>query len=169
MVAQLWVNFIFIICFLGIFITVTSTNVYTSTCTCTNNCELDGVNYPKYCGNGICEDGGPGAHANIFALGDDCSDCGPSSRTSFASENHECKENWHLLFRQTAGIYNNQADWLEYNAEDTAQPTFSQLQYLEAYRQSDGFFEFKLVWPFMTEDGENTQHWRQTNNFLEEG
>ena len=54
-------------------------------CTCSDQCEgLSGdASYPLNCGNGICEDGGPGHQLGsyLFPLGDDCTDCGSSQRT----------------------------------------------------------------------------------------
>lgn len=54
-----------------------------SDCTCSNSC--------KFSRDGECDDGGPGSHHRVCPLGTDCADCGPSTRTSVAS-NASCAD-----------------------------------------------------------------------------
>ncbi len=72
---------------------------------------------------------------------------------------------WTRVFRQTAGLldsYRSASDWQRYNADDAEAPNFSRLDELERWRQSDGKFTLKLVWP--QREGANSNTWRQTTN-----
>eukprot|EP01046_Picozoa_sp_COSAG06_P012809 COSAG06_NODE_763_length_12486_cov_37.835244_4_plen_1077_part_00 len=68
---------------------------------------------------------------------------------------------WVLLFRQTAGNYRENADWLSFNPNDQT-ADFSILDQLENFRQPDGAFTMKIVWPNRAAPNYNT--WRQTSN-----
>jgi len=47
-------------------------------CTCNSSC----VGNPQYSGDGVCDDGGPGADFNECAYATDCLDCGPDCGAS---------------------------------------------------------------------------------------
>ena len=71
---------------------------------------------------------------------------------------------WTCVFRQTAGNYMPTDQWVRYNAGAATFPgqDFSILDELDRWRQADGKFTMKIVWP--QRSGENSQTWRQTTN-----
>ena len=71
---------------------------------------------------------------------------------------------WQLVFRQTAGFGWFGVDEWSRNSDDPANAMFSLLDTVESFRNTDGKFTFKLVWPRMV--GRSTQQlvWRQVLN-----
>ena len=70
---------------------------------------------------------------------------------------------WSCVFRQTAGNFRPPNEWRHYNDQANRDTDdFSILDQLESWRQPDGKFTMKIVWPERV--GENTQTWRQTTN-----
>ena len=70
---------------------------------------------------------------------------------------------WKLVFRQTAGTYLAKDRWREHNKHAPTSPNYSILNQLNStYRDRDGRFRFKIVWPRRC--GLNSQEWKQTTN-----
>lgn len=60
--------------------TSTTSTAPPSQCVCTNTCGQ----WAEWAFDGTCDDNGPGGLFNGCALGSDCADCGPSTRTALA-------------------------------------------------------------------------------------
>ena len=70
---------------------------------------------------------------------------------------------WKLFYRQTHDTYLSVTSWLSVNPSDPSLPNYSILGTLaDAYRNADGKFTFKLVWP--NRSGKNYNMWRQSTN-----
>ena len=75
----------------------------------------------------------------------------------------EKDSNWTLLFRQTAGTYLTKNQWLSHNLNNPDSNNYSRLiQLNDSYRDEDGKFIFKLVWP--EHELPNQNIWSQTSN-----
>lgn len=73
------------------------------------------------------------------------------------------KENYKLLFRQTAGLYLDPVSkWKSVNPGKPDGPNYSILDQLHRYKGKDGKFTFKLVWP--ERHGANYNVWKQSTN-----
>eukprot|EP01045_Picozoa_sp_COSAG04_P022405 COSAG04_NODE_2527_length_3972_cov_3.396463_1_plen_1287_part_10 len=74
-------------------------------------------------------------------------------------------QQWTCVFRQTAPNWRDPPDWVHYNADgDRSTEDFSILDEFETFRQADGKFTLKILWP--RRDGINSNTWRQTSNPL---
>jgi hypothetical protein len=71
-------------------------------------------------------------------------------------------ELWTLMLRQTAGLYQSAADWVNYPGDGPDGDNYSVLNTLESCRDTDGFLYMKIAYPGM--DGAPQNTWRQTNN-----
>ena len=96
-----------------------------------------------------------------------CVPCGGTaasteSPTASPTESPAAPLNWVLLFRQTAPTLMTQAEARRINPDNSANDNYSILDTLEGFRESDGKFTLKLVWPGHA--GTNSQSWRQTSN-----
>ena len=70
---------------------------------------------------------------------------------------------WKLFYRQTHDTYLPVTSWLSVDPSDPSLPNYSILDTLDdAYKNSDGKFTFKLVWP--NRSGKNYNMWRQSTN-----
>ena len=71
---------------------------------------------------------------------------------------------WKLVFRQTNPHYLDPVtQWASVNPTEPENDNYSILNTLDdSYKNDQGKFEFKLVWP--QRDGDNYNHWRQSTN-----
>ena len=77
-------------------------------------------------------------------------------------------DGWTLLIRQTSPNYLDPVTkWLSVNPADPGNDNYSILDRLDdSYKNDDGKFEFKLVWP--NRDGDNYNQWKQSTNPVKE-
>lgn len=93
----------------------------------------------------------------------DCAgDCGGSAILDECGVCSYSEPEWILLFRQTVPNYQNNSEWLNYNAGDPSNDNYSILDQFENFRGEDNKFHLKLVWPESSLTG--PQEWKQSSN-----
>ena len=119
-------------------------NLYTA-----STVQHDGTNFKGVCCVSGCGD-------------DDTSAPTKSPTASPTADSEDESDAWMLIFRQTVPTLLTEAEARRINPGDSDNDNYSILDTLEGFRESDGKFTLKLVWPERT--GTNSQSWRQTTN-----